>query len=150
MGSDTVRQALTTCYLVKIYVLFVYCLCNKTFKACNSCLRQGCGSSRIFFASASCSMCVSHFKFASASSFFLQVFSLPLPQKFNRFRFHTPAPYLMKNASDSGSSKSQMFSSLLPLSVSFFKVLLLPLPQKFNRFQSPLSLSYPWFKVKIL
>jgi len=38
----------------------------------------------------------------------------------------------MKNASVSGSSKSQMILSSLPLPASFFKVL--PLPQKFNRF----------------
>jgi len=38
----------------------------------------------------------------------------------------------MKNASASGSSKSQMLPSLLPLPDSLFKVL--PLPQKFNRF----------------
>jgi len=38
----------------------------------------------------------------------------------------------MKNASASGSSKSQMLSSSLPLPASFFKVL--PLPQKFSRF----------------
>jgi len=55
-----------------------------------------------------------------ASTSFFQV--LTLPQKFNCF---------MKNASASGSSKSQMLSSLLP--ASFFKVL--PLPQKFNSFR---------------
>jgi len=46
------------------------------------------------------------------------------------------------NASASGSSKSQMLPSLLPLPASFFKVFplpafffkVLPLPQKFNRF----------------
>jgi len=38
----------------------------------------------------------------------------------------------MKNASASGSSKSQMLPSLLLLPASFFKVL--PLPQKFNCF----------------
>jgi len=47
------------------------------------------------------------------------------------FRFHIPTLCFMKNAS--GSSKSQMLSSLLP--ASFFKVL--PLPQKFNRFHIP-------------
>jgi len=41
----------------------------------------------------------------------------------------------MKNAS--GSSKSQMFLSLLP--AYFFKVL--PLPQKFNRFHIPANAS---------
>jgi len=41
----------------------------------------------------------------------------------------------MKNASASGSSKSQMLLSLLPLPISFFKVL--PLPQKFNHFLFP-------------
>jgi len=64
---------------------------------------------------------------------FLKV--LPLPQKFNRFhrfRFHIPAPYFMKNASASGSSKNQILSSSLLLPASFFKVL--PLPQKLNRF----------------
>jgi len=39
----------------------------------------------------------------------------------------------MKNASASGSSKSQMLPSLLPLPASFFKVLP-PFLQKFNRF----------------
>jgi len=39
------------------------------------------------------------------------------------------APCFMKNASASGTSKSQM------LPASFFKVLLFPLPQKFNRFR---------------
>jgi len=38
------------------------------------------------------------------------------------------APCFMKNASACGSLKSQMLSSLLPLTASFFKVL--PLPQK--------------------
>jgi len=49
----------------------------------------------------------------------------------------------MKNASASGSSKSQMLPSSLPLSASFFKVL--PLPQKFNRFrfQLPFPLPHP-------
>jgi len=43
------------------------------------------------------------------------------------------APCFMKNASASGSSKSKMLPSLLPLPpASFFNVL--PLPQKFNRF----------------
>jgi len=42
------------------------------------------------------------------------------------------APCFMKNASASGSSKSQILLSSLPLPASFFK--LLPLPQKFNRF----------------
>jgi len=41
------------------------------------------------------------------------------------------APCFMKNASASGSSKSQMLPSSLPL------------PQKFNRFQLPLP--HPWF-----
>jgi len=41
----------------------------------------------------------------------------------------------MKNASTSGSSKSQMLPSLLPLPASFFKVL--PLPQNVNRFSMP-------------
>jgi len=41
------------------------------------------------------------------------------------------APCFMKNASASGSLKSQMLQS--PLPASFFKVL--PLPQKFNRFR---------------
>jgi len=31
------------------------------------------------------------------------------------FRFHAPAPYFVKDASASGSSKSQMLPSLLPL-----------------------------------
>jgi len=57
---------------------------------------------------------------------------LPLPQKFNRFRFHIPAPCFMKNASASGSS-NQMTTILLP--ASFFKVL--PFSQKFNRFRIP-------------
>jgi len=43
------------------------------------------------------------------------------------------APCFMKNASASGSSKSQMLPSSLP--ASFFKML--PLPQKFNRFHIP-------------
>jgi len=43
------------------------------------------------------------------------------------------APCFMKNASASGSSKSQKLSSSLPLPASFFKVL--PLPHKFNRFR---------------
>jgi len=63
----------------------------------------------------------------------VEYFLLPLPQKFNRFRFHIPAPCFIKNTSASGSSKSQMLPSLLPLPASFFKVL--PLPQKFNRFR---------------
>jgi len=61
---------------------------------------------------------------------------LPLSQKFNRFhrfRFHIPAPCFMKNASASGSSKSQILPSSLPHPASFFKVL--SLPQKFNRFR---------------
>jgi len=41
---------------------------------------------------------------------------LPLPQKFNRF--HIPASSFMKNVSVSGSSKSQMLASSLPLSAS--------------------------------
>jgi len=45
------------------------------------------------------------------------------------------APRFKKNASASGSSKSQMLASSLPLPASFFKVL--PLPQKFNRFRIP-------------
>jgi len=53
------------------------------------------------------------------------------------------APCFMKNASASGSSKSQMLPSSLPLPASFFKVL--PLPQKFNRFQLPLP--HPWFQL---
>jgi len=68
---------------------------------------------------------------------------LPLPQKFNRFRFHIPTPCFMKNASASGYSKSQMLPSSLP--ASFFKVLLLS--QKFNRFQLPLP--HPCFKLPI-
>jgi len=51
---------------------------------------------------------------------------LPLSQKFNRF--HIPVPCFMKNASASGSLKSQMLPSLLP--ASFFK--LLPLPFQNN------------------
>jgi len=46
------------------------------------------------------------------------------------FGFHIAATSFVKNASPSGSSKSQMLPSLLPLPSSFFKVL--PLPQKFN------------------
>jgi len=42
------------------------------------------------------------------------------------------ASRFMKNASASGSSKSQMLPSSLPFPASFFKVL--SLPQKFNRF----------------
>jgi len=42
------------------------------------------------------------------------------------------APSFMKNASASGSSKSQMLPSSLRFPAFFFKVL--PLPQKFNRF----------------
>jgi len=42
------------------------------------------------------------------------------------------ASCFMKNAAASGSSKSQMLPSSLPLPASFFKVL--PLPHKFNRF----------------
>jgi len=59
---------------------------------------------------------------------------LPLPQKFNRFhRFRIHAPRYMKNASASGSSKTQMLPrSPLPFPASFFK--LLPLPQKFSGF----------------
>jgi len=44
--------------------------------------------------------------------------------------FHILAPCFMKNDSASGSSRSQMLRSLLPLPASFFKVL--PLSQKFN------------------
>jgi len=40
------------------------------------------------------------------------------------------APCFVKNASTSGSSKSQVLSSLLSLPASFFKVI--PLPQKFD------------------
>jgi len=42
---------------------------------------------------------------------------LPFPQKFNRFQlcFHIPAACFMKNASASGSSKSQMLPSSLRL-----------------------------------
>jgi len=58
---------------------------------------------------------------------FFKVLPLLFPQKFNRFRFHIPVPCFMKNASASGSSKSQMLPSLLPLLASFFKML--PLPQ---------------------
>jgi len=57
---------------------------------------------------------------------------LPLPEKFNRFRFHIHAAYFMKNASASGSSNNQMHPSSLPLPASFFKVL--QLLEKFNRF----------------
>jgi len=59
--------------------------------------------------------------------------------KFNRFRI--PALCFMKNASASGSSKSQMLPSSLPLPASLFKVL--AFPQKFDRFQLPLL--HPWF-----
>jgi len=59
---------------------------------------------------------------------------LPFPQKFNRFRFYIHAPWFMKNASASGSSKDQMLPSSLPLPAFFFKVLPLLLSQKFNRF----------------
>jgi len=52
-------------------------------------------------------------KFASASSFFLQSASAS-----------TSLPHVIKNAS--GSSKSQMLPSLLPLPTSFFKVFPLP------------------------
>jgi len=41
----------------------------------------------------------------------------------------------MKDASASGSSKSQILPSSLPLPGSFFKVL--SLPQKYNRFHIP-------------
>jgi len=44
----------------------------------------------------------------------------------------TEATCFMKNVSASGSSKSQMLPSSLPLPAFFFKVL--PFPQKFNRF----------------
>jgi len=79
-----------------------------------------------------------------AASFFKV---LPLSQKFNRFRFHIPAPCFMKNASASGSSKRQMLPSLLLFPASFFEVL--SLPQKFNRFHSfhfqlPLPLPHPY------
>jgi len=40
----------------------------------------------------------------------------------------------MKNASASGSSKSQMLPSSIPLPAPFFKVLSLPLSQKINHF----------------
>jgi len=43
------------------------------------------------------------------------------------------APCFMKNTTASGSSKSQMLPSSLPLPASFFKVLLHPLSQNFNR-----------------
>jgi len=46
--------------------------------------------------------------------------------------FRIPAPCFMKNASASGSTKSQTLPSSLPLPASFFKML--SLPQKFNRF----------------
>jgi len=71
------------------------------------------------------------FEIASASSLFLQ--SASASTKFNRF--HIPGACFMKNASASGSSKSQMLSSLLPLPASFFKVL--SLSQKCNRFHIP-------------
>jgi len=77
---------------------------------------------------------VEYFMFPLLASFF-KVLPLLLPQKFNRlsrFRFHIPAPCFMKNAFVSGSSKSKMVPSSLPLPASFFKVLLLA--QKFNRF----------------
>jgi len=53
----------------------------------------------------------------------------------------------LKNTSASGSSKSQMLPSSLPLPASFFEVLPFPLPQKFNRFhrfrfQLPLPLPH--------
>jgi len=63
--------------------------------------------------------------FASATSLFLQSASAHASKKFNRFRFHIPIPFFMKNSS--AASKSQMLPSLLPL------------PQKFNRFQIQLS-----------
>jgi len=59
---------------------------------------------------------------------------IPLPQKFNRFRFYIPAPCFVKNTSASGSSKNQMLLNS-PLPASFFKVL--PFPQKFNLFHIP-------------
>jgi len=64
------------------------------------------------------------------------------------FRFHIPTSCFMKNASASGSSKSQMLPSSLPASI--FKVL--PLPQKFNCFHSfhfQLPLPHPSFKSNI-
>jgi len=70
-----------------------------------------------------------------ASSFFLH--SASTSTKFNRF--HIPVPCFIKNTFASGSSKSQMLPSLLPLPASFFKVL--PLPQKLTAFTS-LSLFY--------
>jgi len=73
---------------------------------------------------------VEYFLLSFPASFFKV---LPLSQKFNRFRI--PAPCFTKNASASGSSKSQMFPSSLP--ASFFKVLLFP--QKLNRFHIPAS-----------
>jgi len=55
---------------------------------------------------------------------------LPAPYKVSRLRvcFRIPAPYFIKNASASGSSKNQMLPSSLPLPASFFKVLPLPHP----------------------
>jgi len=62
------------------------------------------------------------------------------------FRFHIPAACFMKNASASGSLKSQKKSNAFEFSsASFFKVL--PLPQKFNRFRFQLPLSHPWLKL---
>jgi len=59
-----------------------------------------------------------------ASEFAPASFFKVLPQKFkrfHRFRFHILAPYFIKNASASGSSKSQMLRSLLPLPAFFLQ-----------------------------
>jgi len=94
-------------------------------------LNQGYGSSRIFLLPLPAPYKVSRFlvcfHFQLLSS---ECFRSHKNLTASRFRFHIHASCFMKNASASGSSKSQMLPSLLP--TSFFKVL--PLPQKFNRF----------------
>jgi len=75
---------------------------------------------------------VSASEFASDSNFFLQSPSVSTKvsaaSAASSFRFHIPAPCFMKYVSLSGSSKSQMPPSVLPLPASFFKVLPLPHP----------------------
>jgi len=117
------------------------------------CYSQGCGSSKIFLLPFPALYKVSRFRVCFRFQLFSsKCFRFQLPQKFNRF--HIRAPCFMKNTSISGSSKSQMLPSSLPLPASFFKVLLLPLPQKFNRFQHrfnfQLPLPHPWYSSILL
>jgi len=108
---------------------------------------QGCGSSKIFLLLLPTPYKVSYFRVCFCFQLlFSKCFCFHKNLTTSSSRFYIPAPCFMKNDSTSGSSKSQMFPSLLPIPASFFKVF--PLPQ--NLTASTTLVDYHFWMLKLL